>query len=165
MSQRRFKIIAIALGIVCIALVGGLIGAISVYSSMVSDRDSEISALNQQIAATNSQIANSTLIINLVKSVTWVPFQNVTIQAGYELGWNATALYAGYVSVQVYTSSSSNTKVHVTYSSHGVNYDSTIIVGMGGTAVFPVLPATVNVSVINPDTTDATARVNIVYYY
>jgi hypothetical protein len=51
-----------------------------------------------------------------------------------------SASYVGYVTVQVFTSTTDKTYARVIYSSHGVNYDNQIGVGTGGTTVFPVLP-------------------------
>jgi predicted PurR-regulated permease PerM len=160
--------VAIGLAIVCIVLLASLIGANLLYSSMINDKDSKISDLNQQITSLSSHGANLTIlqaIVNLAASITWVNSKTVSIQAGYETVWNATAKYAGYVSVQVYSSTTSDTYVRVTYSSHGVNYNNTIPVGMSGTAVFPVLPASIQISIGNPSTTVANATVTMIYYY
>jgi hypothetical protein len=74
--------------------------------------------------------------------------------------------YAGYLSVNVSSSTSINTYVQVIYSVHGVNYDNTITVGASGTAVFPVLPASIEVRVGNTDLVNgATETVTITYYY
>jgi predicted PurR-regulated permease PerM len=166
------RTIAIGLGIVCIILLVGLVGAILVYSSMINEKDNKISVLNQQLTnkdidihSLNSQVAYLTSIANLTKSTIWVGSKTIIIQAGSEAVWNATANYAGYVSVQVYSSTTGNTYVRVTYSSHGVNYDDQINVGIGGTAVFPVLPASIQISVGNPGTAVANATVTITYYY
>jgi cell division protein FtsL len=167
--------VAIGLVMVCIVLLASLVGAILVYSSMINDKDSKILELNQNItgkdsiiSSLNSLVANLTIfqaIANLARSTIWVNSKTVSIQAGYETVWNATATYAGYISVQVYSSTTSNTYVRATYSSHGVNYDSNMTVGMSGTAVFPVLPASIQISIGNPGTTVVNATVTIMYYY
>jgi len=159
------RTVAIRLGIVCIILLVGLIGAILVYSSMIDNKNSKISDLNQQITSLSSQVADLTSIANLNKSTAWLNFKNVSIQAGYENVWNFISTYAGYVSVQVFSSTADNIYVRVNYHSHGVNYDNQINVGMGGTAVFPVLPASIQISVGNPGMTAATTTVTIIYNY
>jgi len=159
------RTVAIGLGIACIILLVGLVGAILVYSSMMNDKDNEISDLSQQVTSLSSQVANLTSIANLTKSTAWLNFKNVSIQAGYENVWNFISTYAGYVSVQVFSSTTADIYVRVAYASHGVNYDNQINVGMGGTAVFPVLPASIQISVGNPGMTSVTTTVTIIYYY
>ena len=166
------RTVAIGLGIACVILLVGLVGVILFYSSMINDKnstindkDSQISDLNQQVSSLSSHVGNLSSIVNLAKSTIWINFENVSISAGYENVWNAAADYAGYVSVQVFSSTADNIYVRLTYHSHGVNYDNQINVGTGGTAVFPVLPAPIQMSVGNPGMTDATMMVSIIYYY
>jgi hypothetical protein len=159
------RTVAIGLGIVCIVLLVGLVGAILVYSSMIDNKNNKISDLNQQITSLSSQVAELVSIANLNESTAWLNFENISIQAGYENVWNFISAYAGYVSVQVFSLTADNIYVRVDYHSYGVNYNNQIDVGMGGTVVFPVLPATIQISVGNPDMTAATATVTIIYYY
>jgi len=159
------RTVAIGLGIVCIVLLVGLVGAILVYSSIIDDKNNKISDLNQQITSLSLQVADLASIANLSKSIVWLNFENVSIQAGYENVWTFISTYAGYVSVQVFSLTADDIYVRVNYHSHGVHYDNQINVGMGGTAVFPVLPATTQISVGNPSMTAATATVTIIYYY
>ncbi|MCZ2808331.1 MAG: hypothetical protein O2V44_03145 [Candidatus Bathyarchaeota archaeon] len=166
-SEKRVvrRTVAIGLGIVCIMLLVGLVGVILVYSSMIDSKDDAISDLNQQITSLNSQVADLTSIANLSKSMYWLSFKNVSIRAGYENVWNFISKYAGYVSVQIFSSTADTIYVRVNYHSHGVHYDNQINVGMGGTAVFPVLPAPIQISIGNVDMTAVTATVTIIYYY
>jgi predicted PurR-regulated permease PerM len=163
--------VAIGLAIACIVLLASLFGTILFYSStasMINDKDRKISELEEQITALTTRVANLTIfqaIANLARSITWVDSKTVSIQAGYETVWNATATYAGYVSVDVYSSTTSNIYARVTYSSYGVDYDKNMTVGMGGTAVFPVLPASIQISIGNLGTAVANATVTIIYHY
>lgn len=178
--------VAIALGIISIVLLIGLVGAILNYTSIISGKDNDISTKDSQIQTLTNQKnqtqiwleGNKTLlnqtqtwlqgnnsIANLTKSTIWAD-SNVSVQASSEITKNYTANYAGYISVQVGNlSTTGNFYVRVTYSSHGVNYDNQIYVGISGTAVFPVLPASIQISVINQGTAVANATVTIVYYY
>ena len=65
MGERKVvgRNIAIVLGVVCVVLAAGLIGAVANYTSVISslnsqitEKDHEISSLNSQIASLNSQI-------------------------------------------------------------------------------------------------------------
>ena len=159
------RIVAIGLGIVCIMLLVGLVGAILVYSSMIYKKNNKISDLNQQMTSLSLQVADLTSITNLTKSTVWLNFKNASIQAGYENLWNFISTYAGYILVQIFSLTADNIYVRVNYDSHGVNYDNQINVGIGGTTVFPVLPASIQISVGNPGMTSATTAVTIIYYY
>jgi cell division protein FtsL len=159
------RTVAIGLGIVCIILLVGLVGAFLVHSSMIDNKNNKISDLNQQLTSLSLQVADLTSITNLTKSTVWLNFKNASIQAGYENVWNFISTHAGYISVQIFSLTADNIYVRVNYDSHGVNYDNQINVGMGGTAVFPVLPASIQISVGNPGMTSATTTVTIIYYY
>jgi len=206
MSQKKVvgRNVAIALGIVCIILAVGMVGAIAVYVPRANDQSSTIASLNSQIASLNSQIADKdntisslhsqitskdytisslnsqvtslqsqvndlTSIVNLGESVVWVNDETVSQPAGSYTTWTPafSASYAGYVTVQVFTSTTSNTYVRVIYSSHGVNYDNQIGVGTGGTAVFPILPtSSIDIRVGNSNWLNgATETVTVTYYY
>ena len=114
----------------------------------------------------NAQVSNLTNIVNLAKSTIWVNSQTISQPANSYTYWNISASYAGYVSVNVQSSTTTNTYVEVVYSSHGVNYDNKIVVGTSGTAVFPILPASIEVRVGNTNLINgATETVTITYYY
>jgi len=186
--EKKSGTVAIALGIICIVLAVGLVGAVVNYTSIISgkdntiatkdsqitDKDNTISSLNSQITSKDSQISSLqsqvndlTDITNLAKSTVWASNDAVNQPAGSYVHWTRSASYAGYVSVIVQTSTTTNTYVRVIYSSHGVNYDNQIVVGTGGTAVFPILPASsIEIRVGNSNWFDgASETVSITYYY
>jgi hypothetical protein len=90
----------------------------------------------------------------------------VSQQAGSYTSWSRSASYAGYVSIQV-SSSTSNTYVNVMYSSYGVNYNSQTNVGTSGIAYFPILPSSnITIAVGNGLTVgNANETVTVTYYY
>jgi len=108
-------------------------------------------------------------IVNLAKSSVWVDDETISQPASSYTTWTPTfsASYAGYVSVWVQTSTTTNTYVRVIYSAYGVNYDHQIGVGTGGTAVFPVLPSsTIEIRVGNSNLfSGATETVTITFHY
>jgi hypothetical protein len=114
--------VAVALVIICIILVVGLLGAIL------------------QISSLNSRVNDLTDIANLNKSTVWVYDTTVTQTASNYTSWFFTPTYAGYVSVNVQSSTTSNTYVRVIYIFDGIYYDNQTGVGTSGTAVFPVSP-------------------------
>jgi cell division protein FtsL len=183
MSEKKVvsRTVAIALGIICIVLAVGLVGAVANYTSIISGKDNTIASLNSQISSKDSQISSkdsqisslqtqvNDLIntVNLGKSTVWVYDDTASQPAGYYTYWTSSASYAGYVSVVVHTSTTTNTYVEVIWSAKGVSYDNTITVGTGGTAVFPILPASsIEIRVGNTNLlSGATETVTMTYYY
>jgi len=162
MSEKKVvdRKVAIALGIICVVLAVGLVGVVAYYTSIIS-------GLNSQVSQLQSQVSELRAIVNLEKSETWVSQQTVSQPAGYYVYWIFSASYAGYIVVTVHSSTTSNTYVRVIWSSHGVDYDNTVNVGAGGTAVFPVLPCSrVEIRVGNTNLlSGATQTVSITYRY
>jgi len=176
MSEKEVvsRTVAIALGIICVILAVGLVGAVANYTSTISGKDNTIASLNSQIttkdntiSSLNSQVSDLTNTVNLAKSTVWVNDETANQPASSYTYWRVSANYAGYVSVVVHTSTTTNTYVRVIYSSHGVNYDNQIGVGVGGTAVFPILPASsIETRVGNSNWFNgATETVTITYHY
>jgi hypothetical protein len=161
--------VAFALGIICIILVAGLGGAMAYYISTHHHTDSNYDSLTSQ----NTYLNN---IVNLAYSTLWVSDTTVTQTAGNYTYWYFPASYAGYVSVNVQTSTTDTTYVEVIYTAYvGINYDNTIIVGTNGTATFPILPpalyaalplSSIEIRVGNTNTVgNATETLTITYYY
>jgi hypothetical protein len=157
MSERKMvrRSVAIAVGIICIILAVGLVGAI----------------LNLQ-----NQVNDLTNTLNLGKSSVMVDNQIVSQSAGSYYSWHLHGIgYAGYISVDVQSSTTNDTYVRIIYSAYGrmrfsygwINYDNQTSVGTGDTVNVPVLPYTVlevrvgNSNLIN----GATEIVTITYYY
>jgi len=126
----------------------------------------ELTAANSQITSLQNQVNALNLIVNLSVSTVWINNQTVSQQAGSYTSWSRSASYAGYVSIQV-SSSTSNTYVNVMYSSYGVNYNSQTNVGTSGITYFPILPSSnITVAVGNGLTVgNATETVTVTYYY
>lgn len=142
---------------------------ISNLDSQISSKNSQISSLNSQVISLQNQVNDLTNIVNLAKSVMWVDDQTISQPAYSYTHWTPafSASYAGYVSVWVQTSTTTNTYVRVIYTAYGVNYDNQIGVGTGGTAVFPILPcSSIEIRVGNTNLfTGATETVTITYHY
>jgi hypothetical protein len=116
---------------------------------------------------TDAEYNNLSDIVNLAKSTVWVDDQTISQPAHSYTPWTVSASYAGYVSVWVQTSTTTNTYVRVIWSAYGINYDQQITVGTGGTAVFPILPCSnIEIRVGNVNLlTGATETVTITYHY
>lgn len=173
--------VAIALGIICIILVASLGVALFIgfsptsgslqttYNDYVNNHhhtDDEYNSLNTQNTNLQNQVNDLTSTLNLGKSVVWVTSQSVSQPAGSYNFWSPSANYAGYVTVQVESSTTDKTYIEVLWSAHGINYDNRISVGASGMGVFPVLSSTVEVRVGNTNLINgATETVTITYFY
>jgi hypothetical protein len=169
MSEKKAvsRIVALGIGVLCIALLVAVIGVVVDYRSVLNDKDSQMADLRNQIAFANSTIDRLIAIVDLTSSTIWVNDETVNQPAGNFTSWSFSVSYAGYVVVAVLSSSTSNTYVELSYSWNGVNYDNTVNVGSGGSAWFPVLPANnIGVRVINKDLSNgASETVTITYWY
>ena len=143
-----------------------LSGNVTSLNSQISYLQSQLSGNQTLIKSLNSKIIDLNDTINLTKSMVWINNQTVSQpESPAYTGWMFSASYAGYVSVNVQSSTTTTTYVEVVYSSYGVNYKNKIAVGGQGIAVFPVLPSNVEVRVGNTETFGATETVTITYYY
>ena len=128
-------------------------------SSGTSDLDAQINALNAQIDELNNYLA-------LNASGVMLNNEAVSQAANNYTAYQFDLQYAGYVSVNVQSSTSSTTYVEVLYSAFGINYDENKTVGTSGTAAFPVLPATIEIRVGNTESSGTiTGTVTAIYYY
>jgi hypothetical protein len=126
----------------------------------------ELDTAKSQISILQNQVNALNAIGNLSVSTVWINNQTVSQQAGSYTTWSEPASYAGYISIQV-SSNTSSTFANVTYSSHGVNYNTQTNVGISGIAYFPILPSSnITVAVGNGLTNgNATENVTVIYYY
>lgn len=126
----------------------------------------ELDTAKSQISILQNQVNALNAIGNLSVSTVWINNQTVSQQAGSYTTWSESASYAGYISIQV-SSNTSSTFANVTYSSHGVNYNTQTNVGISGIAYFPILPSSnITVAVGNGLTNgNATETVTVIYYY
>lgn len=120
------RTVVIALGIICIILAVGLVGAVANYTSIIggkdstisslnsqittkdntisnlnsqiSSKDSQISSLNSQVTSLQTQVSDLTDTVNLAKSTVWASNEAVNQPAGSYVYWRRSASYAGYVS-------------------------------------------------------------------
>jgi hypothetical protein len=161
------RTVAISLGIICIVLVIGLVGAIAEYTSMINDKDNTISSQASQISSYQNQVSDLTGKLDLSQNTVWINDQPINQGASGYTYWTFSATYAGYVVVNVISSTTSNAYAEVIYSSNGVNYDSSVTVGYSGTASFAVLPSgSIQVRVGNSNwINSASETVTITYYY
>jgi hypothetical protein len=203
MAERKVvgRGIAIGLGIICIVLIAGLVGALAYYTievgkwkithddyalthvysntdynAYVNDHgytNEQYNSLSSQNTNLQNQVNDLNDTLNLGKSTVWVYNQTVSQPAGYLdviwTTWTPSANYAGFVSIDVLSSTTSSTYVRVFYSAYGANMGHIMPehIFWSGTAVFPILPSpNILVQVGNGNLVDgATETVTITYYY
>jgi hypothetical protein len=178
------KKVAVGLGFACFILLMCLIGTILVCTSTINDKDRQITELGQQLANSSQQIAlmngqkerllgyvndlgNS---LNLTNSTIWDDNIAIDLPPHTLIDAYYVADYAGYVKVEVNMSTTFPITVEVKYSAYGVSYDKQQTgLRTNATLVFSVLPAEINVKIINSETTSLIATVHLnetlTYYY
>ena len=140
----------------------GNVSSIASYQSQIQALNAQLTNLTTHLNTANSQFAVSNNIVTLNATQTLVPSTVKIVNNSTDL-FNSAVNYAGYLVVQA-TSNSTEAYARVVYSAYGVSYNQTITVGKSGTAVFPVLPATVDVKIGVPNAT-LNATVTVTYHY
>ncbi len=129
-------------------------------SSDTATLQAEIADLQAQVQSLyNILYLNATAILVNTQTFDQEPSTNATIWDGSQ-----PLQYAGYVTVQV-QSSSNQTYVELSYISYGTVYDSVVTLE-SGTASFPVLPGTVIITLGNTEPiVRVTGTVTALYHY
>jgi cell division protein FtsB len=158
-------------------------GNITSYETQISSLNAQITQLQTWLSGNFSAYIYEVSQVNylnevlynlshFVNPVVWVNDQTVSQPAGglgisYTTWWGNIVDYAGYVSINVSSSTTNSTYANVVYSAYGVSYNNPISVGTSGTAYFPVLPSqNITVEVGNGNLVGgATETVTITYYY
>jgi len=143
----------------------------SQYSSLqsqYSSLQSQYSSLQSNYSSLQSQYSSLQSIVGLSQSTTEVNSQTISQGPGSYTYYTFNIPYAGYFTVSVSSSTTSNTWVEIIgSSSNGISYSSgQITVGYSGTVSYPVLPGTVSIEVGNSNLFNgATETVTITYTY
>ena len=135
------------------------------------DRQTQVKNLNlkyQQYASTHtvsdSEYNDLKAIINMGKSMS-ITNRTVSEPAGGLYTVVFPVQYAGFILVDIQSSTTNNTFVQVVHNGY-VEYDVAITLGSGGKATFPVLPGNIYVKIGNTNPADdATQTLSITYYY
>ena len=168
--------IALAVFVIILACAAGFM--YYQYSQVSSQLSSlQTSFDNLQIEKDNLQTAYANLtgryndlvdIMNLSKEQVYLDHSTINQQAGSYTGWTLNDVrYAGYITVIVYSSSSSNTYAEVLHNSGGSSWDLKHTIGTSGSAIFPILPASSvevrlgNTNLVSP----ASHTISIIFNY
>jgi hypothetical protein len=135
------------------------------YVTQIAYLNSQLSDLNDTLTSVSSDYAALQKIAQLGTSEVWYDNSfNQNANTTTTLG-TAEVNYAGYVVVQV-TATANTTYAEVLYTFGGINMDFNQTIGTSGTALFPLLPGTVEVRMGNinqSNTNNVTAT--ITHYY
>jgi len=130
--------------------------------------ESEVQFLRNQVQTLQSEVRNLQNIVNLKESVTLWHDQPINEGPGGYYSFSFNANYAGYVIVNVLSSTTSNTWVQIKIynPSTGTIESQKYTVGYSGTVYFPVLPGTVTIYIGNSNLINgASQTVTITYVY
>jgi predicted PurR-regulated permease PerM len=135
------------------------------YFTQIAYLNSQLSDLNDTLTSVYSDYASLQKIVQLGASELW--YDNSFSQSANATTTLGTAQvdYAGYVVVQA-TASANTTYAEVLYTFGDINMDFNQTIGTSGTALFPLLPGTVEVRMGNinqSNTNNVTAT--ITHYY
>ena len=135
--------------------------------NILAQREGSTLDKDYQIGNLSEQVNGLWDVLYLRVSVTPVLNQEFSLATGENsIVFGDIVEYAGYFIVSV-ESSSNTTFVQMTYSSFGINFDQTIIVGTSGSAGFPGLPAeSIDVILGNTELADSVnGTVTVTYNY
>jgi hypothetical protein len=128
--------------------------------------------LNDSLTSLYDDIANYEQLLALQKSSTIYAEQTFTQNPNSVTQiYSGTTIYAGYVIVQVTSSTANSTYAQVIYSFSETDFSYNQTIGTSGTAIFPVLPSSeadsfkVLVGNTQTDITNATITVSAAFYY
>jgi outer membrane murein-binding lipoprotein Lpp len=136
-------------------------------SSINSSKTAEIDKLNSQVADLNSKVTNLTRIVNLEETTVWVDHKILNQMQNQSHDWTFVSDHAGYVIIDVQSSTTDKTYVQLSYVANAVYYDSgRIFVGSFGWKAFPVVPGYINFRVGNTNLNEgATEMVTVTLHY
>lgn len=147
--------------------VAGLENMLNVANASIASLQTQIGSLDTQISNLESQVSSLEQITSLGANTYEVNDYTISQAAGYYTYWTLNFQYAGYVEVDIQSSTTTNTYAIVKWSADGISYDKSITVGQSGLANFPVLPSSsVTVGVGNSNLiSGATETVTVIYFY
>ena len=135
------------------------------YVTQIAYLNSQLSDLNDTLTSIYYDYASLQKIVQLGTSELW--YDNSFSQSANSTTTLGTAQvdYAGYVLVQA-TASANTTYAEVLYTFGGINMDFNQTIGTSGTALFPLLPGTVEVRMGNINQSDPNnVTATITHYY
>ena len=135
------------------------------YVSQIAYLNSQLSGLNDTLTSVYSDYASLQKIVRLGSSEVWYDNSfNQDANTATTLG-TAEVDYAGYVVVQA-TATANTTYAQVLYTYGGIDMDFNQTIGTSGTALFPLLPGTVEIRMGNINQSDANnVTATITHYY
>lgn len=135
------------------------------YLTQIAYLNTQLSNLNDTLTSIYSDYASLQKIAELTTSEVW--YDNSFNQNGNETTTLGTAQvdYAGYVVVQA-TATANTTYAQVLYTFGGIDFDLNQTIGTSGTALFPLLPGSIQIRMGNINQSDANnVTATITHYY
>jgi hypothetical protein len=155
----------------------GNISEISTYQEQISSLNTKLTNSNATIAQDNATLTQDSAELTQYQNITslgasdiLINQQLITISSSNATNAYDNSLnYCGYLVIQA-TSTSKTTYAQTIYSTDGVDFNQTVILGTSGSAVFPVIssstaPTTVDVRIGNSDQAASNSTVTLTYHY
>jgi len=167
----KTKIITIAVVVIAVVFLLAILSASTAPQSnnnLATGQATNSGNLESEVQALQSEVQNLQNIVSLQDSDTLVQNQPVNEGPGGSYYFSFTANYAGYVVIDVTSSTTSNTwvQIEVNNPSTGTIESQQYTVGYSGTVYFPVLPGTVTIYIGNSNLVNgASQTVSITYIY
>jgi hypothetical protein len=137
----------------------------STYVTQIAYLNQQLLNLNETLTNTNADLSSLQNILQLQASGTLYDDTFVQDANSSTAVWNDILEYSGYVVVQA-TATANTTYAQALYTFSGANFNFNQTIGTSGTAIFPVLPGTVEINIGNTNqTTTNTVTATATYYY
>ena len=143
-------------------------GQTSNSGSSCYNLESEVQSLESEVQTLQGEVQNYQNIVNLQNSDTLWQDQSANEGPGGSYQFSFTANYAGYIIIDVISSTTSNTwvQIEINNSNTGTIESQQFTVGYSGTVYFPVLPGTITIYIGNSNLINgASQTVTITYVY
>ena len=139
-------------------------GQITALNSKINAYSSQVSSLQNQTIADQSKLSKLQNILDLTNTTILDNSESITLNTGYVWLWNFSVPYAGYFTIDVISSTSSNTEAAMFWSAEGASYVNVTDVGSSGSVIYPVLPNSETIIIVGDQNFSAmSATVTIKY--
>jgi peptidoglycan hydrolase CwlO-like protein len=142
------------------------------YASQIANLNSQLSDLNNTLTSVYADYSSVQNDYASLQEITQLTTSELWYQNSFSQNGNATTSlgtaqvdYAGYVVVQA-TATANSTYAEVLYTFDGINMDFNQTIGTSGTALFPLLPGSVEIRMGNINQSNANnITATITHYY
>lgn len=157
--------------VACIIVIVLAISNVWTYMSLQNQADSlqgQVNTLHNEKNYWHQEYLAMMDIVNLNKQTVLLDHKIVNHPANYYTHWIYSLGYAGYLTITIHSSTTTNAYAKVVYGYKGTTWVLSKTLGVSGSATFPILPSatSIEVGIGNTNWLDsATHDVSVVYHY